>query len=174
MIGSSEAPTVEIRSADFDERAITYTPEPAPHRSTIREQSAAEIIGYLKGIKADSEFRKAVEHLYLGRWTREPGWLVAVHSLPENISGGLWHCSFLEAGSGIAAFWRLALVLSYWPLQFKTFLRSAPVIRSPSVAELGTLGEDIWNPSALKTPSYGATMFHFPRVGTMDYIRISC
>jgi len=75
------------------------TPVFVPERLTIREQSAAEIIGHLKGITAPSEFRESVEELYLGRWTREPGWQATVHHLPTKIAGGLWHCSFMEIGS---------------------------------------------------------------------------
>jgi hypothetical protein len=80
------------------------TPTLAPQRLTIREKSAAEILGHLKGITAPSAFRESVEQLYLGRWTREPGWQATVHHLPTKISGGLWHCSFIEVGSGTVVF----------------------------------------------------------------------
>ena len=76
------------------------TPALALQRLTIREKSAAEILGHLKGITASYEFRESVEQLYLGRWTREPGLLATVHHLPTKISGGLWHCSFMEVDSG--------------------------------------------------------------------------
>jgi pimeloyl-ACP methyl ester carboxylesterase len=71
----------------------------APERPTIREKSAAEIITNLKGITPSYLFHKKVEELYLGRWTREPGWQVTVSDLPSKISGELWHCSFSEVGS---------------------------------------------------------------------------
>jgi hypothetical protein len=71
-----------------------------PQRLTIREKSAAEILGNLKGITLSSRRRESVEELYVGRWTREPGWQATVHELPSKLTGGLWHCVFKEAGSG--------------------------------------------------------------------------
>ena len=76
------------------------TPALAPQRLTIREKSAAEIVGNLKGITLSYRFHKKVEELYLGRWTREPGWQATVYNLPSKLSGGLWYCSFREVGSG--------------------------------------------------------------------------
>ena len=74
------------------------TPALAPQRLTIREKSAAEILGNLKGIPS-YRFHESVEQLYLERWTREPGWQATVYDLPSKLSGELWHCSFKEAGS---------------------------------------------------------------------------
>ena len=76
----------------------------APQRLTIREKSAAEILGSLKGITLSSRFHETVEGLYLGRWTREPGWQATVQDLPSKLSGGLWHCTFKEVGSGTVVF----------------------------------------------------------------------
>jgi pyrimidine deaminase RibD-like protein len=95
------------------------TPSLAPPRPAIREKSAAEILGHLKGITLPSQFRESAEELYVGRWTREPGWRATVHDLPSNLS----------EGSGIAPSRRLAPARSYWPLQPKTSLRFAPVTR---------------------------------------------
>ena len=77
------------------------TPALAPQRLTIREKSAAEILGNLKGITLSYQFRESVEELYLGRWTREPGWQATVHNVPSKLPGGRWFCSFREVGSGI-------------------------------------------------------------------------
>jgi pyrimidine deaminase RibD-like protein len=68
-------------------------------RPVIREESAAEILGHLEGITLPSRFRESVEELYVGRWTREPGWRAAVYGLPSNVSEGVWHCGFKEVGS---------------------------------------------------------------------------
>ena len=89
--GDTPAPAVPALTSD---RA---TPALAPQRLTIREKSAAEILGNLKGITLSYQFRETVEELYLGRWTREPGWQVTVHGLPSKLSGGLWHC-MLQGG----------------------------------------------------------------------------
>jgi hypothetical protein len=73
---------------------------PARERPTIREKSAAEILINLKGITPSYRFREKVEELYLGRWTREPGWQATVSGLPSKLSGGSWFCSLKEVGSG--------------------------------------------------------------------------
>jgi len=91
--GDTPAPPVPTLTSD---RA---TPPLAPQRLSIREKSAAEILGHLKGI-TPSRFRESVEQLYLGRWTREPGWQATVHDMPSKLSEGLWHCMFKEVGSG--------------------------------------------------------------------------
>jgi hypothetical protein len=78
----------------------TGTPALAPQRLTIREKSASEILSNLEGITLSYQFREKVDGLYLGRWTREPGWHATVHDLPSKLSGRLWHCSFTEVGSG--------------------------------------------------------------------------
>lgn len=72
----------------------------APERPTIRETSAAEILGNLKGLSLSYEFHEKVKDLYLGRWTREPGWQATVHTLPTRSRGGGWFCMFREASSG--------------------------------------------------------------------------
>src|SRR5687768_18591333 len=72
----------------------------APQRLTIRESSAAEILGNLKGITLSYKFHEAVEELYLGRWTREPGWQATVFDLPSKLSEDRWFCSLREVGSG--------------------------------------------------------------------------
>lgn len=66
---------------------------------TIQEKSAAEIIGNLKPIKLSYRFRETVEDIYIGRWTREPGWQATVEDLPR-LFGEMWLCSFVEVGSG--------------------------------------------------------------------------
>jgi ATP dependent DNA ligase domain len=66
---------------------------------TVPEKSAAEIIRNLKDTPS-YEFDKRANELYFGRWPQEPGWQATVHSLPRKLSGGLWHCSFREVGSG--------------------------------------------------------------------------
>ena len=76
------------------------SPALAPQRATIREKSAAEIVGNLQGITLPSRFRESVEELYVGRWTREPGWQATVYNLPSKLSEELWYCSFKEVGSG--------------------------------------------------------------------------
>lgn len=76
------------------------TPALAPQRVAIREKSAGEIIANLKGITLSSRFHESVEQLYLGRWTREPGWHATVYKLPSRLSGGGWFCFFTEVGSG--------------------------------------------------------------------------
>lgn len=80
------------------------TPALALQRVTIREKSAAEIIVNLKGVTLSYKFREKVEELYLGRWTREPGWQATVHDLPSKLSEGHWHCTFKELGSGTFVF----------------------------------------------------------------------
>lgn len=90
--GEYHRPTSDLTS----DRA---TPAVIPQRATIREKSAAEILGHLKEL-TPSRFRESVEHLYLGRWTREPGWQAIVHDLLKKLSGGGWFCIFSEVGSG--------------------------------------------------------------------------
>jgi hypothetical protein len=80
------------------------TPVPASQRVTIRENSAAEILSHLKGITPPSRFHETVEGVYLGRWTREPGWQATVYDLPSKPPGGNWHCTFKEVGSGAIVF----------------------------------------------------------------------
>jgi hypothetical protein len=82
-----------------DPPVSTAQPALAPERPTIREKSAAEIIINLKGIAPSYRFHEKVEELYLGRWTREPGWQATVRDLPSKISGEHWDCSFSEVGS---------------------------------------------------------------------------
>ena len=74
------------------------TPALAPQRPTIREKSAAEILANLKDIPSYQFFEK-VKDLYIGRWTREPGWQATVSDLPSKRLGGRWSCSFKEVGS---------------------------------------------------------------------------
>jgi hypothetical protein len=87
------APAVPI-SSDISISAL------GPQRLTVPEKSAAEIIRNLKESTPSYEFHKRAKELYLGRWPQEPGWQATVHDLPRNLSGGLWHCSFREVGSG--------------------------------------------------------------------------
>jgi nucleoside phosphorylase len=74
------------------------TPAPAPQRRIIREKSAAEIIANLKGVTPPYKFREKVEELYIGRWTREPGWRLKVYNLPSKLANECWFCSFTEIG----------------------------------------------------------------------------
>lgn len=90
----------EYRRPTPDLTSDQARPALAPQRVIIREKSAAEILDSLKGITPSYRFRERVEELYLGRWTQEPGWQATVHGLPSKLSGGLWHCSFKEVGSG--------------------------------------------------------------------------
>jgi hypothetical protein len=76
------------------------TPAVETQRLTIREKSAAEILGNLKAVTLPYQFYEKVEELYRGRWTQEPGWQATVFGLPSKLAGGLWHCSFKEVGSG--------------------------------------------------------------------------
>jgi hypothetical protein len=94
---SGDTPAPPVPTLPSDRAAPALAP-----RLTIREKSAAEILGNLKGITLPSRFRESVEELYLGRWTREPGWQVTVDGLPSKLSEGLWHCMFSEVGSGTA------------------------------------------------------------------------
>jgi hypothetical protein len=91
--GEYHRPTPDLTS----DRA---TPALTPQRVIIREKSAAEILGNLKGITLSYRFRERVEELYIGRWTREPGWQATVYDLPSKLAGG-WFCSLREVGSGI-------------------------------------------------------------------------
>jgi hypothetical protein len=95
--GEYHRPTPDVTS----DRA---TPALAPQRPTVREKSAGEILGHLKGITLSSQFHETVESLYRGRWTREPGWQATVHDLPSKLPGGSWHCAFKEVGSGTVVF----------------------------------------------------------------------
>jgi tRNA A-37 threonylcarbamoyl transferase component Bud32 len=85
---------------NFDQIRIAFDRASIPAKMTVREKSAAEILGNLKGITLAAKFGEKVEELYLGRWTQEPGWQATVHGLPSKYPGGLWHCMFQEAGSG--------------------------------------------------------------------------
>jgi class 3 adenylate cyclase len=93
--------TEELGNPDLPGKFKRATPALAPQRPTIREKSAAEILANLKEIALPSQFCKKVEELYVGRWTREPGWQVTVFSLPSKLSGGGWQCSLKEVGSDI-------------------------------------------------------------------------
>jgi hypothetical protein len=108
------------------------TPALALERPTIREKSAAEILGHLKGITLPSRFRESAEELYLGRWTREPGWQATVHDLPRNPSGGRWHCIFKEVGSG-------ALVMATTVQDISTLRPGDSVTVSGKIADVSRL-----------------------------------
>jgi hypothetical protein len=100
--GSSDSPKPNGTIAGKTEQAKSGTDARViRRRPTIRERSAAEIFANLKEITLPSQFRKKVKELYVGRWTREPGWQVTVFSLPSKLSGRRWLCSFKEAGSDI-------------------------------------------------------------------------
>ena len=90
--------TDDVGNRDMPDKFKRATP--APQQVTIREKSAAEILVNLKGITPSYRFREKVEELYLGRWTREPGWQATVHALPSKLFGGSWFCSLKEVGSG--------------------------------------------------------------------------
>jgi Adenylate cyclase, family 3 (some proteins contain HAMP domain) len=94
--------TEELGNPDLPDKFKRATPALAPQRPTIREKSAAEILANLKGITPSYRFHEKVKELYLGRWTREPGWPATVHDLPSKLSRGV----------GIAASGRLTLALS--------------------------------------------------------------
>jgi hypothetical protein len=95
--GEYHRPTPDLTS---DRAAPTL----APQRITVREKSAAEILGNLKGITLSFRFHETVEGLYLGRWTQEPGWQATVYDLPSKLPGERWYCTFKEVGSGTAIF----------------------------------------------------------------------
>jgi hypothetical protein len=95
--GEYHRPTPDLSS----DRA---TPALAPKRLTIREKSAAEILGHLKETTPSYRFHESVKDLYLGRWTREAGWQVTVYDLPSRVSESLWNCSFKEVGSETLVF----------------------------------------------------------------------
>jgi nucleoside phosphorylase len=76
------------------------TPAVETHHLAIREKAAAEIVANLKGISLSYQFHETVKELYLGRWTREPGWQVKVHDWPKKLPGGRWFGTFTEVGSG--------------------------------------------------------------------------
>ena len=102
------SPPFPIRRPDESETtpdlASRATPALPRQRVTIREKSAAEILANLQGIGLSHQFREKVEDLYLGRWTRGPGWQTTVHDLPSKLPGGHWYCTFKEAGSGTLVF----------------------------------------------------------------------
>ena len=75
----------------------------APAGPAIRETSAEEILVRLKGTPS-YEFHKVAEDLFIGRWTREPGWQAMVHAHPSKLPEGFWHCSFKEVGSDTLVF----------------------------------------------------------------------
>jgi pyrimidine deaminase RibD-like protein len=79
-------------------------PATAPARLVIRERSADEVVGHLKGITLSHKFHETAEQLYVGRWTQEPGWQATVTDLPSELSAGRWYCSLKEAGSGTLVF----------------------------------------------------------------------
>jgi nucleoside phosphorylase len=94
----------QVVSSITDPNSDVAAPALAPPRLTIRESSAAEINASLKGITLSHEFRAAVDSLYIGRWTREPGWQATVYDLPDGRPGGRWNCNFEEVGSGALIF----------------------------------------------------------------------
>ena len=96
-------PGERVSPPAMSRRRPKATPALAPQRLAIRERSAAEILGHLKG-KLSYQFRESVEELYIGRWTPEPGWQATVHDLPSKLSGSLWYCSFREVGSDTLVF----------------------------------------------------------------------
>ena len=96
--------TEELGNPDLPDKFKRATPARAPLRVTIREKSAAEILVNLKGITLPYRFHETVEELYLGRWTREPGWQATVYDLPSKLPGGHWHCTFKEVGSDTIVF----------------------------------------------------------------------
>jgi hypothetical protein len=123
--GEYHRPTPDLTS----DRA---TPAPAPQRLTIREKSAAEILGNLKGTPS-YQFYEKVEELYIGRWTREPGWQVTVSDLPSKLSGGFWFCSLTEIGSG-------TLVMAITLRDVSTLRRGDSVTVSGKIREVRQLG----------------------------------
>jgi hypothetical protein len=84
--------------------AASTTPALRLQRPTIREKSAAAILGNLKEITLPYRFREKVEELYIGRWTQEPGWRARIVDLPSKSSGLRWHCSLREVESGTLLF----------------------------------------------------------------------
>jgi class 3 adenylate cyclase len=91
--------TEELGNPALPNKFKRAIPALAPQRTTIREKSAGEILGNLKGVTPSYRFKEKVEELYLGRWTREPGWQVIVHALPSKLSKRHWFCSFEEIDS---------------------------------------------------------------------------
>jgi hypothetical protein len=96
VLRSGDTPAPPVPTLTSDRAAPAF----APQRVTIREKSAAEILGNLEGITPISRFVATVNDLYLGRWTPEPGWHTTVHDRPSRLSGGGWFCIFREVGSG--------------------------------------------------------------------------
>lgn len=74
-------------------------PAPPRDQSTIRERSAVEVLRNLQSTNS-YDIEEKVEDLYLGLWTRWPGWRTTVRFLPSQIFGERWYCCFEEAGSG--------------------------------------------------------------------------
>jgi hypothetical protein len=96
LVGPAATERQKGQPADIpDEAAPALAPQ-----EPIREKSAAEIILNLKGITPSYRFHEAVEAVYLGRWTQEPGWQATVCDFPSKLPGGIWHCMFKEVGSG--------------------------------------------------------------------------
>jgi hypothetical protein len=91
-----------LPTADGTARGVA--PALAPQRLTIREKSAAEILGNLKGITLPYRFRERVEQLYLERWTQQPGWRATMYDLPSKLSEVRWHCSLKEVDTGTLLF----------------------------------------------------------------------
>src|SRR6266850_8598144 len=92
LVGGGVGPTPEPAT----DGALPVT---APDRPTIRENSAAEILSYLRGARL--EFYERFEELHRGRWTCAPGWRATVDDLPSKLSRNAWFCSFKEFSSGI-------------------------------------------------------------------------
>jgi hypothetical protein len=104
---------------------------PAPQRLTIREKSAAEILGSLKGTPS-YEFHEKVEELYLGRWTQEPGWKATVSDLPSRLSRGLWFCSLAEVDSS-------TLVMATTPRDVSSLRPGDPVTVTGRIKDVSLL-----------------------------------
>jgi pimeloyl-ACP methyl ester carboxylesterase len=75
-----------------------YVKDEAMH-ALNRNKLVPVMIEQLEGIALSHLFQEKVEDLYLGRWTREPGWQATVDDLPSQLPGGFWMCSFREVGS---------------------------------------------------------------------------
>jgi hypothetical protein len=58
----------------------------------------------MKGLAPASRLSEHAKNLYIGRWTQEAGWQVTVNGLPSQLTGGDWHCTFVEVGSGTVVF----------------------------------------------------------------------
>jgi Domain of unknown function (DUF4062) len=108
------------------------TPALATQRLTIREKSATEIIRYLKENTPSYRFHEKAKELYLGRWTREPGWQATVDDLPSKLSGGSWNCCFKEVGSG-------TLIMARTSLDISTLCPGDSVIVSGRISDVSLL-----------------------------------